>query len=125
MVCAVVAPSGTHRRVLKNCLQCAGYENVRSYRSGERVLDDVMDGEVDLVVTRRSLPRISGLDLTRSIRAYDAQRDTCTPVIVAGEGFDRDAVVEAIRAGAAQIVVLPVLPEIMAVKVDAALGICE
>ena len=106
--------------MLISALQKIGYPVVKPFRTGEKLLDEVMDDGIDLVVTWRDLPRMSEFDLVHGVQSYASQVERSIPVILAGTDFKREDVLEAISAGAHQIVVLPVSEQDLEIKIEAA-----
>jgi two-component system, chemotaxis family, sensor kinase CheA len=75
----VVDDSVTSRTLEKNILASAGYDVVLAV-NGQAALDLLRETEVDLVVTDVDMPLMSGIELTRAIRATKELEDL--PVIL-------------------------------------------
>ena len=65
---AVIDDDRTTLAILTDVLHAGGFEVV-SYRSGEEALAALWDAPVDLMVVDLLLPRMSGIDLVREVRA--------------------------------------------------------
>jgi len=68
MKCLVVDSSATMRRVLANALRAAGCDEVVEATDGKQGLE-LCDPETCAVLTSWSLPLMSGVELTRQLRA--------------------------------------------------------
>jgi CheY-like chemotaxis protein len=73
-------------------LRSAGFE-VETARDGEQALHRVRESRPDVVVTDLALPRVSGLELARALRADAATRDL--PLIAATGSGDQEVLAEA------------------------------
>jgi two-component system, OmpR family, KDP operon response regulator KdpE len=88
-------------RVLKTTLQSQGYE-VKTAGDGESALDFIVDWLPDLIVTDLSMPRMSGLDLTRAVRERSQ-----VPIIVLSVREEEKSKIDALDAGADDYVTKP------------------
>jgi two-component system, OmpR family, KDP operon response regulator KdpE len=88
-------------RVLKTTLQSQGYE-VRTAADGENALDLAVDWIPDLIVTDLSMPRMSGIELTRAVRERSQ-----VPIIVLSVREEEKSKIEALDAGADDYVIKP------------------
>jgi two-component system KDP operon response regulator KdpE len=88
-------------RVLKTTLQSQGYE-VKTAADGENALNLAMDWLPDLIVTDLSMPRMSGIELTRAVRERSP-----VPILVLSVREEEKSKVEALDAGADDYVTKP------------------
>ncbi|HZU31005.1 MAG TPA: response regulator transcription factor [Candidatus Angelobacter sp.] len=88
-------------RVLKTTLQSQGYE-VKTAGDGEGALDLAMDWIPDLIVTDLSMPRMSGIELTRAVRERSQ-----VPIIVLSVREEEKSKIDALDAGADDYVTKP------------------
>jgi CheY-like chemotaxis protein len=94
------------RYVLKRSLERAGHRVVAA-ADGASALEAVREHQPDLVVTDVDMPRMTGLDLCRAIRADDALRHI--PIVVAsGSLMPGDNQAE--DAGASATLLKPFVP---------------
>jgi two-component system chemotaxis sensor kinase CheA len=85
----VVEDSLTIRELQRSILEAAGYR-VQTASDGRNALAHLdRDDEIDLVVTDVEMPEMTGIELTRAIRAH-ATRSTLPVVIVTSLGDDDD-----------------------------------
>lgn len=94
------------RHILQRALTAAGYD-VFSAADGQEAIDLLAQGPVDAVVSDISMPRLTGIDLLRAIRAHDPD----VPVILCTGAPDVDSAVEAVKLGALQYLIKPVALE--------------
>jgi DNA-binding NtrC family response regulator len=112
----VVDDDESLRWVTQVQLQQAGYD-VAAAEGGERAMEMLRDGPVDLVITDLKMPRVSGLDLLKQVRAEFPE----TSVIVMTAFASVETAVEAMKAGAFDYVTKPVNPDELKLAVGRAL----
>ena len=88
-------------RVLKTTLQSQGYE-VRTATDGESALNLAVDWIPDLIVTDLSMPRMTGIELTRTVRERSQ-----VPIIVLSVREEEKTKIDALDAGADDYVTKP------------------
>lgn len=88
-------------RVLKTTLQSQGYE-VKTASDGESALNLAMDWIPDLIVTDLSMPRMTGIELCRSVRERSQ-----VPIIVLSVRDEEKNKIDALDAGADDYVTKP------------------
>jgi two-component system KDP operon response regulator KdpE len=88
-------------RVLKTTLQSQGYE-VRTAADGENALNLAADWIPDLIVTDLSMPRMTGIELTRTVRERSQ-----VPIIVLSVREEEKSKIDALDAGADDYVTKP------------------
>ena len=86
----VADDSITSRTLLKNILESNGYR-VETAVDGMEALDKVRSGNFSLVISDVEMPRMTGFELTQSIRASEGSRDLPVVLVTAlGSAVDRD-----------------------------------
>lgn len=88
-------------RVLKTTLSSQGYE-VKTAADGESGLNAVHDWLPDLVISDLSMPRMTGIELTRAVRERSQ-----VPIIVLSVRGEEKTKIEALDAGADDYVTKP------------------
>ncbi|HET9838169.1 MAG TPA: response regulator transcription factor [Candidatus Angelobacter sp.] len=88
-------------RVLKTTLQSQGYE-VKTAADGESALNLAVDWIPDLIVTDLSMPRMTGIELCRTVRERSQ-----VPIIVLSVREEEKSKIEALDAGADDYVTKP------------------
>jgi len=106
--------------VLKSCrvvLQQEGYE-VETRRSGQEGLDLLRDRSFDIVLCDLKMPRMSGLEVLRTIQENSPQ---VSVVIITGYATVASAV-ETLKGGAADYITKPFTPEQLAAAVESVMS---
>ena len=88
-------------RVLRTTLSSHGYE-IRIANDAEAALDVVSDWPPELIITDLSMPNMSGVDLTKKVRAKSE-----IPIIVLSVRGEERSKIEALDAGADDYVTKP------------------
>ena len=101
---------------VSDALRRAGYEVVGA-ASAEEVLELIRDNPPDIALLDVSMPGISGIDLSRRLRA-----ETEIPFLFLSAFGDRDIVKLATENGALGYLVKPVLPQQIVPSIDAGLA---
>lgn len=102
-VVAVVDDDGDVRDVLDALLEAAGH-TVKTYTSGQQLLDDPGLGDVACLVVDQKMPEMTGLDL---LRRLDAAGHTIPSLLITGLP-DPEVQHEAIALGAIDLLTKPI-----------------
>jgi len=112
------------RRIVVNSLQRIGFTDIVEAGDGAEALEKVQrtpDGHaIDFVITNWSMPRVNGVDFTRTIRAHDATR--ALPVLMVAPRSVRNEIQSAIDVGVDTYVLKPFTPQVLREKIDAVLA---
>lgn len=100
-----VDDSATMRRIIKNQLKQAGFEEVDEAENGRDALLLLGRDRYDLVITDWNMPEMSGLDLVKEIRRSDAIRSI--PILMITTVSAKEDIVTALKAGVNNYVVKP------------------
>ena len=111
----IVDDSGTMRRIVINSLQRLGYGDFVEAEDGSAALAR-FDGSIDFVITDWNMPRMSGLDLARAVRAHP--QGATTPVLMVTTRSLRDDIIAAVEAGVNNYIVKPFTPQVLKEKID-------
>ena len=114
----VVDDSATMRRIVVNSLQRVGFTDVVEAADGAEALEK-MDS-VDFLITDWNMPKLSGAELTRAVRAREDTRQL--PVLMVTARSVRDDILSAMEAGVDSYVVKPFTPQVLREKIDAVLA---
>jgi diguanylate cyclase (GGDEF)-like protein len=110
----------TARDAVASCLRSGGYV-VEAVDSGQDVLDRVAQGGVDLVLLDVFMPRLSGLETCRMLKAMGLE--TFLPVILVTGKTDTASRVEGLKIGADDYICKPVEDLELLARVSAMLRI--
>ena len=113
----VVEDEPTLARIIKDALEANGIRVTLAY-DGESGLQAFADIGPDIVVADIMMPRLSGLDMVRSIR----QTDTRTPILFLTAKSTVDDVVEGFHAGGNDYLKKPFSMKELMVRIQALLG---
>jgi len=108
----------TMRRILKNILKQVGYSTMHEAEDGAQALDILKAGEpkIDLVIADWNMPKMTGIELLKAIRA-DAQLKDMPVVMVTAEA-QKSRVLEAVQAGVSNYIVKPFTAETIKAKLE-------
>ncbi|MBK8945002.1 MAG: response regulator [Ignavibacteriae bacterium] len=113
----VVDDSVTMRRIVVNTLKSIGYNYYAEAEHGRDALDKLeTDAEINFVITDWNMPVMSGLELTKAIRA-NSKTQTLPILMVTTRGVKED-IVQALQAKVSNYVVKPFTPQILKDKID-------
>ncbi len=110
------------RNIHKNVLKEHGFadEDFREAGDGETALKIALSETIDLFLVDWNIPRMSGLDFVRKIRA--TERYAGTPVIMITSEAAKYNVLEAIEAGTTDYVVKPIKAALLWEKLSKYVG---
>ncbi len=101
----IVDDFATMRRIIRNLLRELGFTNTHEADDGDSALPMLQSGNFDFVVSDWNMPRMTGLDLLRAVRA-DVNLNKLPILMVTAES-KRERIVEAAEAGVNGYVVKP------------------
>jgi two-component system cell cycle response regulator len=104
-------------RSLDTVLAPRGYAVLRAY-NGEQAVERARASDPDAVFIDRTLPDAQGPDLCQRLRAEDVVSPATPLLIMTSSATTREQRVEAMRAGAWEVVTLPVDAEELLLRVD-------
>jgi CheY-like chemotaxis protein len=102
----LVEDEPTLQRILGSVLGDAGHR-VEAVGTAEQALDRLDDGDIDLVLTDKNLPRKSGLDLLAAIRAQEREGKRLIGVVMVTGYPSRDSALQALSDDADGYLVKP------------------
>ena len=101
----VVDDFSAMRRILKNVLSQIGLTNIIEADDGTTALDVLKENKVDLIVSDWTMPKMSGLDLLKTVRSNKDTKNT--PFLMVTASSQRDDLLKAIQAGVSNYIVKP------------------
>lgn len=117
----VVDDSSTMRRILKNCLTNLGHKEIVEAGDGieaQSVL--AQNKDVGLALVDWNMPNMNGFEFLQHVKSKDDLKHIS--VIMVTTEAEKTNVVMAIKAGAANYVIKPFTPDIIAEKIKAVTG---
>ena len=115
----VVDDSATMRRILVNSLQRIGYSDCVEAEDGAQAIEK-FDPSIGFVITDWNMPKMSGLDLAKALRAHGAGKTV--PILMVTTRSVREDIVAAVEAGVNNYIVKPFTPQVLKEKIDQVLA---
>jgi two-component system chemotaxis response regulator CheY len=103
----VVDDSSVMRQIIKNILKQLGFEleNLLDAEDGEDAWQKINQSAMDLVISDWNMPRMTGIDFLKAIRADKALKEL--PFLMVTSEADKGKIREAVKAGVDQYIVKP------------------
>ena len=111
----VVDDFATMRKVLRNLLKQAGYENIIEAEDGVTALRTLKSQKIDFVISDWNMPNMTGIELLKAVRA-DSDLATMPFLMVTVEAL-QDKVIAAVKAGVNNYIVKPFTAEVLNEKI--------
>jgi two-component system chemotaxis response regulator CheY len=112
----VVDDFATMRRIIKGVLKQLGFSNIIEAEDGTSAMDVLRKEKIGLVVSDWNMPKMTGLDLLKAIRADEDLKST--PFIMVTAEGQKENVIEAVKAGVNNYIVKPFTPETFNEKLE-------
>ena len=101
----VVDDFATMRRILKNVLKEMGLKKIVEADDGSAALDLLRKDKFDLIISDWNMPRMSGLELLKAVRADGSLKDI--PFVMVTAEAQKACVLQAVQAGVTNYLVKP------------------
>ena len=101
----VVDDFATMRRILKNVLKQIGFTKVVEAGDGTTALDVLRKDKIDLILADWNMPKMTGLELLKAVRADGSLKDI--PFLMVTAEAQKDSVLQAVQAGVSNYIVKP------------------
>jgi len=112
----IVDDFATMRRIVRNILKQLGYTNAEDADDGTSALALLKSEKFDFVITDWNMPKMTGLDLLKSIRS-DPNLKSIPVLMVTAEALQEN-IVAAAKAGVNDYVVKPFDAQTLKGKID-------
>ncbi len=116
----VVDDFATMRRIVKNILVQLGYKNIVEADDGATAVELLKQEKVDMIISDWNMPKMTGLDLLKHVRADEQMKDT--PFIMVTAEAQQDNIILAVKAKVSQYIVKPFTAETLGEKIDKVFG---
>ena len=110
----IVDDFATMRRILKNILKQLGFKNLVEADDGTTAWDVLESQEIDLIISDWNMPKMTGLELLKKVRASDKYQKS--PFLMVTAEAQKQNVIEAVQAGVSNYVVKPFTAEAISDK---------
>jgi two-component system chemotaxis response regulator CheY len=101
----IVDDFSTMRKIVKNTLKQIGFTNILEADDGTTALEALKEKKVDLIISDWNMPKMTGLDLLKTIRGEESTKDI--PFVMVTAEAQKQNVIKAVQAGASDYVVKP------------------
>jgi two-component system chemotaxis response regulator CheY len=115
-----VDDSATMRRIIKNQLKQAGFEEVDEAENGREALTLLAQTHYDLLITDWNMPEMCGLDLVKEVRRSEPTR--ALPILMVTTVAGKEEIVIALKAGVNNYVVKPFDTATLRTKISQVVG---
>ena len=110
----IVDDFATMRRILKNILKQLGFKNLVEADDGTTAWEVLEGQNIDLIISDWNMPKMTGLELLKKVRASDTHKTT--PFLMVTAEAQKQNVIEAVQAGVSNYVVKPFTAEAISDK---------
>ncbi len=112
----IVDDFATMRRILKNILKQLGFKNLVEADDGTSAWEVLQSQSIDLIISDWNMPKMTGLELLKKVRASDNYKRT--PFLMVTAEAQKQNVIEAVQAGVSNYVVKPFTAEAISDKLE-------
>ena len=112
----IVDDFATMRRILKNILKQLGFKNLLEADDGTTAYDVLESQDVDLIISDWNMPKMTGLELLKKVRA--SEKYSKIPFLMVTAEAQKQNVIEAVQAGVSNYVVKPFTAEAISEKLE-------
>ena len=115
-----VDDSATMRRIIKNQLKQAGFEEVDEAEDGRVALALLAKNQYDLLITDWNMPEMCGLELVKEIRRSEVTK--ALPILMVTTVAGKEEIVVALKAGVNNYMVKPFDTATLRTKISQVVG---
>ncbi len=112
----VVDDFSTMRRIVKNILRQLGFNNIVEADDGTTGLGILQKEKIDLIISDWNMPKMTGLDLLKTVRSDDALKDI--PFLMVTAEAQQENIIEAVKSGVSNYIVKPFTAETLGKKIE-------
>ncbi|MEA3486123.1 MAG: chemotaxis response regulator CheY [Thermodesulfobacteriota bacterium] len=112
----VVDDFATMRKIIKNLLKQAGYQNIVEAEDGGAALKTLQSQKVDFIISDWNMPNMNGLEFLTAVRT-DSELSSLPFLMVTAEALQEN-VVQAVKAGVSNYIVKPFTAEVLNEKIE-------
>ena len=106
----------TMRRIVKNILRELDFKEIYEAENGAAAVKILESQEVDLIVSDWNMPKMTGLELLKWVRANDKTKHL--PFLMVTAEAQKENVVEAVKAKVSNYIVKPFTAAVLAEKLE-------
>lgn len=112
----VVDDFSTMRRIVKNILRQLGFVNIIEADDGSTALEILQREKIEFVVSDWNMPKMTGLELLKVIRADDGLKHI--PFLMVTAEAQQENIIEAVKSGVSNYIVKPFTAETLGQKIN-------
>ena len=112
----VVDDFPTMRRIVKTLLKQNGFTDFEEAEDGEQAMAMLETGQFEFIVSDWNMPRMTGLELLKSVRADDRYKHL--PFLMVTAEAEKENIIEAVKAGVTNYIVKPFTGVTLKEKLD-------
>lgn len=112
----IVDDSATMRRIIRNNLKFAGYDDAVEAGNGVEGLSCLAANPINLVITDWNMPEMNGIEFVKTVRAMDQYKDL--PILMITTVAERENIMVALAAGVSNYIVKPFDAETLKKKLE-------
>lgn len=112
----VVDDFSTMRRIVKNILRQLGFTNIIEADDGTTAMAKLKSEKIDFVITDWNMPKMTGMELLKEIRADDGLKHL--PVLMVTAEALQENIIAAVKAGVNNYIVKPFDAQTLSAKID-------
>lgn len=116
----IVDDSATMRRIIRNNLKFAGYDDAVEAGNGVEGLACLAGNPIDLIITDWNMPEMNGIEFVKAVRSKDQLKQL--PVLMITTVAERENIMIALAAGVTNYIVKPFDAETLKKKLDQVLA---
>lgn len=112
----VVDDFATMRRIVKNILRELDFKDIVEAENGAAAVKILESQDIDLIVSDWNMPKMTGLELLKWVRANEKTKDL--PFLMVTAEAQKENVVEAVKAKVNNYIVKPFTAAVLAEKLE-------
>jgi two-component system chemotaxis response regulator CheY len=116
----VVDDFSTMRKIIKNILRQLELTNVVEADDGTTAWEVLNRDNIDFIVSDWNMPKMSGIELLRKVRA--SEEYAATPFLMVTAEAQQENIIEAVQAKVSNYIVKPFTPETLDQKIQKIFG---
>lgn len=116
----IVDDSGTMRRIIRNNLKFAGFDDAVEAGNGVEGLAVLEGNPIGLVITDWNMPEMNGIEFVKAIRSKDQYKTL--PILMITTMAEKEEIMVALSAGVSNYIVKPFDAETLKKKLDQVLA---
>ena len=112
----IVDDFSTMRRIVKNILRQLSFTNIIEADDGSTALEILQREKVAMVISDWNMPKMTGLELLKAMKADDALRPI--PFLMVTAEAQQENIIEAVKSGVNNYIVKPFTAETLSQKIN-------